>query len=411
MFSLFSEYEPHLLEKYGLFYLDTSFQSGTEKQDELCSHLWKFTDQNLMKSMELQGVNVKNLVRATDAGGAIFYQQAIRVMKERTGADLLEDWILTENQMEEYEKNSQRFQEDLETYRDSVRNYDDEDEEVDGEAYEWDGLTDSFTLSMAVPDTFTISEKTVNLQNTPSHRTLSVGAGKANGNEDGLIQKQWFLSYLSQYLTDAQETLTKESTDLYLAYQMEYVLFGNASDRKNLEQAIQKILLIREGVNYIFLLNHPEYSDKADTLALLLAGLTGNEALVDSVKHLILLGWAYGESLVEVRQLLYGNKLPAVKSSEDWQVPLSGLLALLGNPGRYDQKSGQQEGISYDDFLRGFLTLMPAGTLAMRSLDVVEGELQKEEGCQKIHLDHCVEQMTAQIWMDGIYLERTYGYE
>jgi hypothetical protein len=411
MFSLFSEYEPHLLEKYGLFYLDASFQSGTEKQDELCSHLWQFTDRNLTESLELQGVNVKNLVRATDAGGAVFYQQAIQVMKERSGADLLEDLVFTDSQMEEYEENSQKFQEDLETYRDSVENYEDEDDELEDEAYEWDGLTDSFTLSMAIPDTFTLSGKSVNLQSVPSHRTLSIGTGKATGNENGLIQKQWFLSYLDQYLTDAQEMLPEESTDSYLDYQREYVLFGNASDQKNLEQAIQRILLIREGVNYVFLLNHPEYSDKADTLAFLLAGLTGNEVLIDSVKHLILLGWAYGESLVEVRQLLYGSKLPVVKSSEDWQVPLSGLLTLLGNPGRYDQKSNREEGIGYDDFLRGFLTILPAETLAMRSLDVVEGELQKIDGCQKIHLDHCLEELTAQIWMDGIYLERTYGYE
>jgi hypothetical protein len=332
-------------------------------------------------------------------------------MKERSGADLLEDLVFTDSQMEEYEENSQKFQEDLETYRDSVENYEDEDDELEDEAYEWDGLTDSFTLSMAIPDTFTLSGKSVNLQSVPSHRTLSIGTGKATGNENGLIQKQWFLSYLDQYLTDAQEMLPEESTDSYLDYQREYVLFGNASDQKNLEQAIQRILLIREGVNYVFLLNHPEYSDKADTLAFLLAGLTGNEVLIDSVKHLILLGWAYGESLVEVRQLLYGSKLPVVKSSEDWQVPLSGLLTLLGNPGRYDQKSNREEGIGYDDFLRGFLTILPAETLAMRSLDVVEGELQKIDGCQKIHLDHCLEELTAQIWMDGIYLERTYGYE
>jgi hypothetical protein len=313
--------------------------------------------------------------------------------------------------MEEYEENSRRFQEDLETYQDSVRNYDDEDDEVAAEAYKWDGLTDSFTLSMAVPDTFTLSGKAVDLSGVPSHRTLSVGAGKADGNEDGLVQKQWFLSYLSHYMTDAQEMLPKESTDTYLDYQMEYVLFGNASDRENLEQAIQRILLIREGVNYVFLLSHAEYSNKAKALALVLVGLTGNQALINSVKHLILLGWAYGESLVEVRQLLYGGKLPIVKTTGDWQVPLSGILLLLGNPGKYDQKNVCQEGIGYDTYLRGFLTFLSAKTLAMRSLDVVEGELQKMDGCQKIHVDHCVEELTAQIWMDGIYLERTYGYE
>ena len=50
LFSLFSEYEPHLLEQYDLFYLDTSFRSGKENRDELCSHLWKFTEDNLKRA-------------------------------------------------------------------------------------------------------------------------------------------------------------------------------------------------------------------------------------------------------------------------------------------------------------------------------------------------------------------------
>ena len=44
LFSLFSEYEPHLFAQYNLFYLDTSFGSGTEKTEEICSHLWHFID-------------------------------------------------------------------------------------------------------------------------------------------------------------------------------------------------------------------------------------------------------------------------------------------------------------------------------------------------------------------------------
>ena len=39
MFSLFSEFEPHLLDDYSLLYVDTSFRSGRESTDEICSHL------------------------------------------------------------------------------------------------------------------------------------------------------------------------------------------------------------------------------------------------------------------------------------------------------------------------------------------------------------------------------------
>lgn len=418
MFSLFSEFEPHLLADYDLFYLDTSFRKGTEQQEELCSHLWHFIRENIsdvrgapLNGLKLQGVNVKNLVRATDGGGMVFYQQAVRVMKERTGFSLAEDWFLQEGVQEELEENSRKFQEDREVYSGIVRDYEDEEEELSAEAYEWEGLTDSFTLSMAVPDKFTVSDKAVNLSAAPSHRTLSDGAGTAAGNEDSLLQKQWFISYLCEYMKNAPQMLSQQPEDGYLDYQLEYVLCGNSSDRENLEQVLHRLLLMREGVNYVFLLTHSDLSIKAETLAKVLVGFTGNMAMIEGMKHLILLGWAYGESLVEVRQLLGGYELALLKSEEDWQVPLSGLLSLIGDPGKYDEQKRPQQGISYKSCLRGFLTLRSAKTLAMRGLDVIEGELQRQPGCEKIHLDHCVEELTAQVWMDGIYLERTYGYE
>ena len=127
MFSLFSEFEPHLLADYDLFYLDTSFRKGTERQEELCSHLWHFVGENIsdvsgapLNGLELQGVNVKNLVRATDGGGMVFYRQAIQVVKERTGVSLAEDWFLQEGVQEELEENSRKFQEDCEIYGGSV---------------------------------------------------------------------------------------------------------------------------------------------------------------------------------------------------------------------------------------------------------------------------------------------------
>ncbi|MCC8140566.1 MAG: hypothetical protein LIO67_09780, partial [Lachnospiraceae bacterium] len=88
LFSLFSEYEPHLLEDYDLFCLDTSFRSGTERADEICSHLWKFTKDNItgstgnaLEGLTLQGVNVQYFVRVTYGNGAVFYRQAVEVGK------------------------------------------------------------------------------------------------------------------------------------------------------------------------------------------------------------------------------------------------------------------------------------------------------------------------------------------
>lgn len=418
MFSLFSEYEPHLLEKYDLFYLDTSFRSGREKTDELCSHLWNFTKSNLtdvrgrdLPGLDLQGVNVEKLVRATDGGGAVFYRQAVQIMKEKMGVDLAEDWVLQETLREDMEDGAKRFQEDCERYEGSVEDYEDEEEELEAEARQWDGLRKHFLFTSALPDTGTLSQKGVDLSSVPSKRTLSTGVGYADGTENGLLEKQWFISYLCEYMTQAQEMFPAFDVSGYLDYQLEYILCGKSSDSENLEQVIGELLLMREGANYAFLLTHANYREKAELLANLLAGLTGNPAVIEGLEHLILLGWAYGESLVEVRQLLGGYELSIYKEEENWQVPLSGLLSLIGNPGKYDVQAKQQKGLDYENYLRMLLMLQPAETLAMRSLDMIEGELQQIVGCEKIHVDHCVEKLTAQIWLDGISLERTYGYE
>ncbi len=419
LFSLFSEYEPHLLENYDLFYLDTSFRSGKENRDELCSHLWKFTEDNLNRTqggtvlnLQMKGVEVKDFVRATDGGGMVFYQQAVRVMKDRTGLSLAEDWILDEQFQEELNENSEKFQEDCQAYEDSVVDYEDEEESLDGEACNWDGLWKQFAVGQVMKDPNEISQKTVELTTVPSVRTLSEGAGTVETTENGMLEKQLFISYLQEHLTSVVQKEDEPAEESrYLSYQMEYLCWGKGSDAENLEQTLRSLLLMREGINYTFLLTHEDYEKKAEVLAIVLAGLTGNEGLINSMKQLILLGWAYGESLVEVRQLLQGKEVVLLKDEDNWQVPLSGVLLLLQDAGRYDEQKTEQKGLSYDRFLRMVLTYYPEERLAMRGLDVIEGELQQIEGCEKIHVDHCIEKLTAQFWMEDMELERSYGYE
>ena len=421
MFSLFSEYEPHLLERYDLFCLDLSFAGGVQRDDWLCSRLWKHMAGQLAdaagkfpEGLEPQGIFIQDPERLTDDGGAVFYQQAVRIMKEKSGVSLAQDWIRQQEFREQAGKKAERFQEDCEKYEGVVQNYEESEEgEMEAEARQWDGLRSSFLCTIAIPGHQEISGKTVNLSEVPSVRVLSAGSGNADGTEGDLLEKQWFISYLCEYFPQAQEVLAgkEHKGERWLDYQMEYVLCGHASDQENLEQVILQILLLREGVNYVFLLSHPAYSDQAQMLATLLAGLTGNAELIKGLKHLILLGWAYGESIVELRQLLAGYELSFLKTEENWQVPLPGLLALIGDPDKYDIQDGKQQGMDYEAYLRMFLTLLPPETLAMRTLDVVEGELQRIDGCSRIHVDHCADRLTARIWFEDIYLERTYGYE
>lgn len=212
MFSLFSEFEPHLLEQYDLFCLDTSFGGRTERTDELSSHLWEFTENNsAADGMAVEGVEIKNMVRITDGSGAAFFRQGVEIMKEKTGMSLAEDWLLQKVLQERAEENTRKFQEDCTRYEGSVRDYEDDDEEGEDrslapQARQWDGIWNSFTLAKAVPDGCYVSEKAISLGTTPSHRELSVGVGLPSGTENQLVQKQLFISYLCEYMKHAQST-------------------------------------------------------------------------------------------------------------------------------------------------------------------------------------------------------------
>lgn len=421
MFSLFSEFDPRLFDQYDLFCLDASFGGRTERTEEMAGHLWQFTQNNIstasgepLYGLNLEGVYIKGMIRLTDASGAAFFRQAVEIMKEKSGFSIAEDWVLQDLIQKDTEENARRFQEDCASCEGSVRDYRDEEEEeqkIDPEARRWDGVWNGYVLSKAVPGEYPVSEKSAALGSAPSGRELSVGMGRAAGTENQILQKQWFISYLCDYLKQAQEMLPQSRAEGWLDYQLEYVIAGKGSDRENLDAVVKRILLIREGMNYVFLLTHPELKQKAETLALILAGMTGNEGIIKSLEQLILLGWAYGESLVEVRQLLDGKELAVIKDTADWQVPLSGLLPLLNDPGRYDAQSKKQEGYGYETCLRIFLMLESAETLSMRALDVVEGEIRCLPGGGNIHLDHCIDGLTAQVWMGEVYLERNYGYE
>lgn len=59
--------------------------------------------------------------------------------------------------------------------------------------------------------------------------------------------------------------------DRYLDYELEYICRGKCSDAQNLEETVRRILLLREGVNYGYLLTDEEAKAKAELLAVALA--------------------------------------------------------------------------------------------------------------------------------------------
>ena len=109
---------------------------------------------------------------------------------------------------------------------------------------------------------------------------------------------------------------------------MEYILAGRQSDRENLEAVANKLVLLRFVPNYLYLQTNSTRQAEARAAAGTLCTLLAVPAVTEAAAQGILLAWAYGESVMDVRTLLNGKKIAVVKDDASWQLSLSGLMKL-----------------------------------------------------------------------------------
>ena len=393
-YSVLSEYNADLLEKYSLFYLDLGYGGSAEDTDYLDSRITDFINENLSDG-EVEALESWNYARATDDDGAGFYEQAVAYMKDKTGASLLEKLNEYEDYAELSEDNGESYEdaEDSETQNLEElerRRQEEEEESTQDVISETTGLKLSSILNLVVEDTESLSAKEADLTEAPSNRTLLSGSGARGVYDTNAANDVFFLAYLLEFFPDAVDYLAEgEESGEYLDYALEYVIAGESSDIANLEAVCNRILLIREGMNYAYILTDSEKVSECAALAAALVGVTMIPGLVEAVKQVLLLTWAYAESLCDVRALLSGESVTFYKSSSTWKLSLSNALDIddvtdLDN-------DGDEGGLDYEDYLGILLTAAGRNNKMIRSLDLIEGVIRESSGGSSFYIDQCVD--------------------
>ena len=220
--------------------------------------------------------------------------------------------------------------------------------------------------------------------------------------------------FLQTYVMNKLGTYRVPGNPGALDYQVEYILGGRGSDRENLKKTVNRILLLREAANAAYLYTDPEKRAQSGALAtsLCTALLIPEGAFV--VEKLLLLGWAYGESLLDVRQLMAGGKVPLVKTGADWKLELShiGQIFTLLQNGQTENTSG----LDYNDYLQILLFTTSRHSLAFRCMDMIEQNIRLKPGKENFRIDSCMEGLE----METSFLSpsgkrwtavRSYGYD
>lgn len=398
--SVFAEYNRELLERYDLYFIDTSYGGAAPSLEELKEHMEDYISYNIDPSkrtfslirpadftgLKLESLDLAEVSYASDAAGRVFKRQAIQAFEDRHGISLAKEMARRAASLSDEFDESGVEDEQPDERRMRL------EEELNGLDYripenpaatafdDYDGML------RFVMDTKDISSRSIPVSELISHRSKNSGTGLHGGSVD--TESPLSELMFDEYLMERCTSYTDEHEDTGPDYELEYILYGKNTDRANLRTAVERLMLIRYGADAAYIFSDDERKNAVLAVTEVICALLRVPDAAEPITDLILLAWAYGESVSDMVRLMAGERVPLQKTDDDWKMPLWGLAAIRANA----KPTGQEgNGFSYEDYLRVFLLAENRTVKCMRAMDVVEMNLRQTAGNRNFRMDGCVE--------------------
>lgn len=141
----------------------------------------------------------------------------------------------------------------------------------------------------------------------------------------------------------------------------EYLIVGRNNEYENVDGVRQRIVLLRTALNMAYLLTDTEKRMEIEAIAntvggILLPGI-GNGVIFAAVLVL----WSTGEAIMDYQTLIENGRIPLWKDDASWQTDLSSILSES-----VQEKTKQQNGLTYEQYLRFLLYTVGQDTLISR---------------------------------------------
>ncbi len=381
---VFAEYQKELLEEYKVFAIEGSYGKGDYSEDKVLGRLEYYCGGNIKNEIE-------RIQFLSDENGKVFYDQVLIYMEHKYGLDIWDNqlgstgyWERQEKKIEDYETEGEESQKQL----DHVLAENEIQLPQEGNPISF--LEDLKTISiidLVMPNDNPVSEKSISDENVLSRRERQNGYGdfdrdeKVSGNASKIL--------FGQYILDNFKAAADKEKGNILDYEIEYIIAGKQSDRENLKEVVNKLLLMRLIPNYTYLQTSTQKKAEVKALALTLCAAFAVPAVTEAAAQMILLAWAYGETIMDLKMLLCGHKVPLTKNESSWQLSLSGLMELK-DQGKIQDGKDNENGLEYRDYLRILLLLSKKEKVSIQTLDLIEKNLQKIHGLTFFKADQCI---------------------
>ena len=403
LFSLFGEYDRILYDKYGLLMIDGGYGQSQVKAgtllEETAAVMKKvlspgFFSGNLFRA-DIDRKSVTGYVLATDSDYEMIKEQIRTLMTLKLGSDVISSMLGSFSEASETlqiaEASGNSESDALRAEYEAQRAIAEQTAASAAEALAAQGSggtpeaepsavavpedfvnpLDNITaimklgfMSYVVPDIDNISSMSLQKSSLPEKRNLASGLGAMPPSHAAITDRLLF----AKYITDFFPNFLSDDSTRGLQYQAEFAIAGKSKDVDNLKSVLNRLMLMREALNYAYLLTDTEKQGAIETVALIICSAILIPELAEPVKHLILLGWAYCESLMDVKSLLAGGRVPIFKDASTWKTTLSGLSYLTPDTPAPDSGNG----FSYEEYLCILLMMKSSNSLAERIADLLE---------------------------------------
>lgn len=404
--SILAEYHRELFKQYNLLAIDSSYGTVSGGPSAVEEHLQGYLEKNLsleeiflsdllyrdFLAVGVEKANVTGVSTLTDGRGSGFRNAAIDAVRDDCSLTLLEDlqqWIqvIEEKGLATQDIAEEKAEADrqLDSCQGTVQ--------VENPTAELEKVRKAGILNYVLEAPQELSRKGIVTEGLTQDRIEKglVFAGNLHSGEpeEELMEKFLFREYLIRYMGH----YGKEKEASVLNYQTEYLLFGNDTDVINLKRVVNTICGIREAANAMYLYSDRDKCALVDSVSMVLTTILMIPEAAPALKTSLILGWAYAESLYDVKQIMCGNKIPLIKDKRSWHYGIEKVFQ-LGSIGK-DTKKGT--GLGYEDYLRILLMAEDTDTLTMRAMNLVEADIRVTPGNRYFRLDWCFDKIEVEM--------------
>lgn len=420
MDSVMGEYSTPLLERYGLFYVDTSYRTKEASLLNVTERIRFYMEANTTDRAALQQspwgnvttqeITLLSCETAAAGGGRSVCNQAIAYMeRNEEGTADVEKALQAVGEFA-----AQNPTDELEGFRTVMEQLAAmELPLVEGE----DGTMQEIPLGNPADYVYRLAESDLLYlcgQELSSIRTLRTDCSElpsVRGLQNDRYGDRSFrddMGLLYGYLLSEFGNYRGRREQSVLDFQLEYLLSGSESDYENLRRCVEQIFLWRMWDNTRLAMSdgalYAEAADYADQLQVVNLKAEFREPVIRS----ILYACAFLESISDVHALLEGGTVSLQKTTHQ-------MRAACVADGVIYQGSCEGGGLSYEQYVLGILSLTDQALLRLRMLDLIEMDIRSVSANGNFRIDFCIERLETGITSSGALgrsyeTYRKYGY-